>query len=76
MEYHTRMRFGLSDAMYWLKRILGIHSERDEYDRAMRCYLARKPFLISGIEHLTREEIHDRAFARADANSAHLNSKI
>ena len=35
--------------------------ETDEYDRAMRQALARKPFLKTDGRYLSREEVHDRA---------------
>ena len=36
----------------------------NEYQRAMRNALRRKPFLRSGRRYLTREEAHDRARLR------------
>ncbi len=38
--------------------------ERDDYQRAMRRALARKPFLKTDGRYLSREEIHDRARLR------------
>lgn len=38
--------------------------ERDEYQRAMRRALARKPFLKTDGRYLSREEAHDRARLR------------
>lgn len=35
-------------------------SKQDEYDRAMRRALARKPYLSSDGKYLSREEVHDR----------------
>jgi hypothetical protein len=35
--------------------------ETDEYDRAMRQALARKPFLKTDGRYLSREEVHDRS---------------
>ena len=37
---------------------------RDDYDRAMRRALGRKPFLCSTGRYLTREEAHDRSRLR------------
>jgi hypothetical protein len=37
---------------------------QDGYERAMRRALARKPFLRSDGNYLTREEAHDRASSR------------
>jgi hypothetical protein len=37
---------------------------RDDYDRAMRRALGRKPFLHSTGRYLTREEAHDRSRLR------------
>jgi len=34
--------------------------ETDDYDRAMRQALARKPFLKTDGRYLSREEVHDR----------------
>jgi len=34
--------------------------ETDDYDRAMRKALARKPFLKTDGRYLSREEVHDR----------------
>jgi len=67
------MRFGRSEIMHWLKRSVRIGSERDDYQRAMRRALSRKPFLDSNCGYLTREEIHDRVRARAEANAAREN---
>lgn len=39
-------------------------SAQDSYERAMRRALARKPFLRSDGQYLTREEVHDRARVR------------
>jgi hypothetical protein len=39
-------------------------SAQDEYERAMRRALRRKPFLRSDGRYLTREEAHDRARLR------------
>ena len=38
--------------------------EGDDYQRAMRRALARKPFLKTNGRYLSREEIHDRARLR------------
>ena len=35
--------------------------ESDDYDRAMRQALARKPFLKTDGRYLSREEVHDRS---------------
>jgi hypothetical protein len=35
--------------------------ENDDYERAMRQALARKPFLKTDGKYLSREEVHDRA---------------
>lgn len=35
--------------------------ESDDYDRAMRQALARKPFLKTDGKHFSREEVHDRS---------------
>jgi hypothetical protein len=35
--------------------------ETDDYDRAMRQALARKPFLKTDGRYLSREEVHDRS---------------
>jgi hypothetical protein len=35
--------------------------EADDYDRAMRQALARKPFLKTDGKYLSREEVHERA---------------
>jgi hypothetical protein len=35
--------------------------ESDDYDRAMRQALARKPFLKTDGKYLSREEVHDRS---------------
>jgi hypothetical protein len=35
--------------------------ETDEYERAMRQALARKPFLKTDGRYLSREEVHDRS---------------
>lgn len=34
--------------------------ETDDYEKAMRSYVARKPFLKSHGRYLTRDEAHDR----------------
>ena len=39
-------------------------SAQDEYGRAMRRALQRKPFLRSSGRYLTRDEVHDRARLR------------
>jgi hypothetical protein len=39
-------------------------SAQDEYERAMRRALGRKPFLRSEGRYLTREEAHDRSSLR------------
>ncbi len=38
--------------------------KRDEYEKAMRRALARKPFLKSDGKYMTREEAHERAGIR------------
>ncbi|HEV2277013.1 MAG TPA: hypothetical protein VGS02_02485 [Acidobacteriaceae bacterium] len=38
--------------------------ESDEYEKAMRRFLARKPFLKTDGKYLTRDEVHDRARLR------------
>jgi hypothetical protein len=38
--------------------------EKDSYERAMREALARKPFLKTDGQYLSREEVHDRARLR------------
>jgi hypothetical protein len=38
--------------------------QEDEYERAMRRALGRKPFLKSAAPYLSREEAHDRAGLR------------
>jgi len=35
-------------------------AEQDQYDRAMRRALGRKPFLKTDGRYLSREEVHDR----------------
>jgi len=37
---------------------------KDDYERAMRRALARKPFLRTKVNYLTREEVHDRIKVR------------
>ena len=37
---------------------------QDDYSRAMRRALGRKPFLKTDGRHLTREEVHDRSRLR------------
>jgi len=45
--------------------MLRIRMEKDEnYEKAMKRALARKPFLKSDGKYLTREEAHDRANLR------------
>ncbi len=39
-------------------------SQQDEYERAKRRALRRKPFLKSDGKYLSREEVHDRARLR------------
>jgi hypothetical protein len=39
-------------------------AERDEYDRAMRRALGRKPFMKSDGRYLSRDEAHDRGRLR------------
>lgn len=39
-------------------------SEKDEYEKAMRRSLARRPLLKTEGKYLSREEIHDRARLR------------
>ena len=47
------------------KLLAGVLKERmretDDYDRAMRQALARKPFLETDGKYLSREEVHGRA---------------
>ena len=47
------------------KLLAGVLKERmretDDYDRAMRQALARKPFLKTDGKYLSREEVHGRA---------------
>ncbi len=38
--------------------------ESDDYDKAMRRALARKPFMKTDGRYLSREEVHDRAHLR------------
>lgn len=38
--------------------------ENNDYERAMRRALARKPFLKTDGQYLSREEVHDRARLR------------
>ncbi|MBZ5646331.1 MAG: CopG family transcriptional regulator [Acidobacteriia bacterium] len=38
--------------------------QQDEYGRAMRRALGRKPFLTTDGSYLSREEVHDRARLR------------
>lgn len=38
--------------------------EADDYDRAMRQALARKPFLKTDGRYLSREDVHDRSHFR------------
>jgi len=38
--------------------------EKNSYERAMRRSLARKPFLKTDGQYLSREEVHDRACLR------------
>jgi hypothetical protein len=39
-------------------------AEQDEYERAMRRALARKPFLKANGSYLSREHLHDRSRLR------------
>lgn len=56
--------------MYGLRRNAGRRSRSDEYEETMHRALAGKPLFKCDAEHLTREELHDRARARAEANAA------
>ena len=38
--------------------------ESDEYEKAMRRFLARKPFLKTDGKYLTRDEVHERVRLR------------
>jgi hypothetical protein len=38
--------------------------EKDDYERAMRQALARKPFLKTDGKYLSREEVHERSRVR------------
>ena len=37
---------------------------KGDYERAMRRAMGRKPFLLTKVNYLTREEAHDRANIR------------